>query len=130
MDRRTLLKAASVAPVVALAPLAPEPAIAAEQTEIQCRYRDWLALTKDYFAVDAKCALGEIDGTGFEQLADPILDRRDEIEELLFSLESQTLEDFAVKTKISAYFQWNVTYMQEGLLADVERVLASRKGAV
>lgn len=128
MDRRTLLMAAGVVPVAALAPLPAVPAAVSEPTEIQSLYVEWLALTVDFRALEAKYALGEIgnegvDGHDIDEMFEAIFIPRDRIEDQLFSLESQTLEDFAIKTTISAHFEWNVTHMQESLLADTARLL-------
>lgn len=122
MNRRKLLMAAGVVPVAALTPLAALPA-SPEATQIQSLYVDWLALTKEYFAIDAKCNRGEIDDTRFMELADPVLDRRFDFEDQIAAWDSQTPEDLAIKAIISAHYDWGDTEMQESLSADAARFL-------
>lgn len=128
-NRRTLLIAAGVAPLAALAPRMAISGTVPAQTKIQRLYGDWLALTDEYNALDAEWKRCEFSSSDFEELADPIFERRDEIEEQIFAVESQTMHELAIKMTILAHFEWLVTPMQESLSVDAARFIAPQDAA-
>jgi len=123
MKRRVFLAAVPLIPFagVAVAKTAP-------QSEMQQLFRQWKELTANYKASEKKWSDGVIDHARYDDLADPVLELRDEVERKIFNTDCQNINDLRALTTIASYFDWTIEDYNEGVMRETA-ILAELEAA-
>ena len=114
--RRFLATAAVAAPTAALAGMPKGREFASRAPSYQ---KEWDELNAELTAVDKRWRDDELSDGQYEDLVDPIIDRKDDFEKRVFDEPSRDMAELRIKAEICKYYDWTIEGYNEILYKDV-----------
>lgn len=84
-------------------------------TELQRLYADWVVQTDLYRTHEGNWKSGQLSDQSLEDAAGTIFDRRDALEDQIFSHDCRSTDDLHILIAIAGYYDWSIECYNEAV---------------